>query len=861
MPSKLTAMINIKVGYNGSRVTERAIRDIRRVRQEAARASGGVGMGGAAARAGGVIGGPRRTGVGVGTGVTGADSAARSPMGRMSGSAAMIGFSKAAHRTEDRHAAKQQANARKTAKVRAAAEARATKDRIRGEKEASKAASRGIREQEKKARDLIREKTRLAKEFERGEKSRVRSIHRLAKAKQTELARQRRAAARASAAAESRSERRAGAAIGLGAGVGLAGAAGVRGTAKVVGIAATFQQAAKDVEIFGKFSRDEAGRLAKEARRLGSITEFTPTQVAEGQLVPARAGQSVQEVLDITGVGLSLTSAAGKEATIRKSLESLVGIMSGFGIESSKAEEVASSLTSTFLNTKTTLDGLSESYVRLAPNAKRARVEIDEMNAILGIAGQSSIAGTVADTQVRALLRGFEGSSGKQSKLLKKLDISFFDEDEVRKNIFDVLDEVKVKVDSMTDKKAAEFFQTVGGERGKTIIGVLLDSLDETSETKNVRKLLARIREDKGFRNERGESFVKDIAVKRRDTTLGTLSKLGSAVTELGLQVGDTLLPTLDDWSEAITKSVNGISEWTKENPELTASMAKVFAVVSATGVAAGTAAVGIGAFKLAMLALGIKGPAVAGAVAGTKAVSGAIGMGRLGLVGALGLLGVALVGTVVAVNLATSARDDFTKRREDEVKKRAKDRELLEGPLRFSGDTERDRIVDLDAAGLAVTQELQALREQTDKFFASPGAKFGDLFTGISNMSKRFVNFGFGTDFDDFTKPELQKLQEQTHANLNFLDKLVNELDIKAKTAGSAIIREEAADVSRALVDQTRELRLFLKRLSLDESKRGDAGVVGEPIKVEVDVKDGRIDTKVTSGGIPSIQSTAGVQ
>jgi TP901 family phage tail tape measure protein len=114
-------------------------------------------------------------------------------------------------------------------------------------------------------------------------------------------------------------------------------------------------------------------------------------------------------------------------------------------------------------------------------------------------------------------------------------------------------------------------------------------------------------------------------ATKKADTTQGKINEVTNKAREMGLVIGDTLKPKLDQMLESLGPIIESITDWAAKNPELVSTIAALTIGAAAVGVVL----VGVG---LAVSAAGV-------AFSGLAAAVGLVSAPFLLLVGAIGLL------------------------------------------------------------------------------------------------------------------------------------------------------------------------------------------------------------------------------
>ena len=313
-----------------------------------------------------------------------------------------------------------------------------------------------------------------------------------------------------------------------------------------------FQQAMANVRSKTKLTEDQFAALSAQARELGKGTTFTAVQAAQAMEYMAQAGFDANQIMSAVPTTLNLAAAAGTE--LGRTSDILTDVMGQFGKEAKDSTYVADLMTRTFTGSNTTLETLFETMKMAGPQFKQLGVGMEEAFAFTGIIGSAGLKGSMAGTALRSMLRGMTGARGPARKAFKDLDVETTTDTGDLRHPLVILDEIKRKMEGLGNVKQANILGKIFGLRGTTGSAVLLESI----RSGNMFKMLDQVHDT--------SITAASVAATRLDTAAGATKRLESATSDLNIELGEKLEPTLTSIKETLielTSSITGLAqEW-----------------------------------------------------------------------------------------------------------------------------------------------------------------------------------------------------------------------------------------------------------------------------------------------------------
>ena len=287
---------------------------------------------------------------------------------------------------------------------------------------------------------------------------------------------------------------------------------------------ADFEQAMLKVKAISGATAEEFKMLEADAKRLGSTTMFTASQVAELQLNLSKLGLTPQEINKSTESILALAQATdsdlGQAATVAAKT------MNAFGLEAEDMTMIADVMADSFSSTALDMNKFETAMASVAPVAKQAGATLQETTATLGVLVNNGVEASTAGTALRNIFLD-----------LAKEGMTFED---AMSQINNATEPLAVSME-MFGKRGANV-ATILAQSGTEIKNLTADFVDSTGEAKAMADIM-----DSGV--------------------AGALRKLKSQAEGVAISLGEMLIPVFQKLLNFIQNSLatwSGLNENTK---------------------------------------------------------------------------------------------------------------------------------------------------------------------------------------------------------------------------------------------------------------------------------------------------------
>jgi len=331
--------------------------------------------------------------------------------------------------------------------------------------------------------------------------------------------------------------------------------------------AATFQQAMTEISARTGLVGEDLERVRQFALQMGADTVFSGQQAADAFLQLLTSGSSVAEAMEILPSVLNAAAASGGD--LGQTADTLTDIMAAFGLEAEDAAGVVDSLARASGSSSATLQDLGQGFANVGNVARNFGLSVDQTAAILAIFSENGIKGAEAGTQLRSMLLNMTRPTEETQAAWTRLGVSMYDADGNVRDLSAVLQELDAALDQLPVDEQNELMYRLAGSYGIMGLSALRSSM-------SIDEMQAKMQESASAA-EIAESKMGDFNVVV-DSLLGSIETLQTEALTPFIEA--TLTPLI----QRATDVVNTITAWVQANPELTAQIVRIGAVVAALG-------------------------------------------------------------------------------------------------------------------------------------------------------------------------------------------------------------------------------------------------------------------------------------
>jgi len=284
---------------------------------------------------------------------------------------------------------------------------------------------------------------------------------------------------------------------------------------------------------------DAFKELEETARKVGSTTEFTSTQAAQGLNFLAKAGFSAKDAM--AALPSIIDFATASEIEFAEAADVASDTIGAFELGIGGMQRVMDVMSKTANSSNVTIAELFESIKGGGAIFTTAGSDIESFSAIMGFLANSSIKGAKAGIAAKNITLALAGVGNKAAATFKKLGINLADSNGDLRDQFDVLDELREKLKPLGTKQKVSIIQAIFG---KIPIAAASKLLAESG--KSVREFREELQKAGGT--------SKRVAAFIRNDVKGSIDSLKSAIEGVKLSIFELnegpLKDMIDRWTD-----------------------------------------------------------------------------------------------------------------------------------------------------------------------------------------------------------------------------------------------------------------------------------------------------------------------
>lgn len=328
------------------------------------------------------------------------------------------------------------------------------------------------------------------------------------------------------------------------------------------GMAEAYQYSAKVQDTIFMASKiagataEQQTEMLQLAQAVNAVTPLTAADIASGQRYLAMAGNTVEQIKDMTGPAAKLASILGQPFGGKGGVADLMtNIMSMYVIPSQQATKVTDDLYTAVTNANMSLTDLAQAITYAGADMANAGYDLRQTAAAIGVLGDMGIQGSSAGTALANMIRYLQLSLADQKKkgfsALTSLGLSPQDFFDAEGNLIR-LDKVYRKFgEALMNKPLLErtkAFYNIFGVRGTRDISNQIRNMMSGSD--KMTKILEQYDKNSGI--------VEQVTEERLKTPQGIIEAFKSNFENLVVNIGSTLADVFNPILTVFTK----ISQW-----------------------------------------------------------------------------------------------------------------------------------------------------------------------------------------------------------------------------------------------------------------------------------------------------------
>ena len=419
-----------------------------------------------------------------------------------------------------------------------------------------------------------------------------------------------------------------------------------------VTVAANFEQQMSKVQAISGATAEDTDRLTESARQWGRDTKYSATEAGEAFEYMALAGWKTDDMLE--GIGGILNLAAASAMDLGTASDIVTDYLTAFGLSAKDAGKFADEMAYAMSHSNTTTEALGEAYKNCAATAASMGYSVEETTAVLMTMANAGVKGGEAGTALNAIMTRLATDTKGCATELAKYGVEVYDAQGNMNSLSSILTGVRGVWNNLTDEQQANLAKTIAGTNQFSALQTIMSGLSDEAIASGMSF------SDYSEALQNCDGTASDMAATMQDNLLGRLTQLKSKLEDVGITIGNSLMPFME---KAVAKIGELADKFAALSPKQQETILKIAGVVAAIGPllitvgklieASGTVSKGIGKVigKLAEM-----GTTASGATGGMSILKGALAA----ITSPVGIAVAAIAGITAVVVTLWKTNEDF---------------------------------------------------------------------------------------------------------------------------------------------------------------------------------------------------------
>lgn len=293
-----------------------------------------------------------------------------------------------------------------------------------------------------------------------------------------------------------------------------------------------FESGMAEVQSISGATAKDLEKLKEKAKEMGVETKFSASQSAEAMKYMAMAGWKTTDMINgISGV-MDLAAASGEDLALVSDI--LTDGLTAFNMTAADSGRFADVLASASSNANTNVAMLGESFKYVAPVAGAMKYSVEDTALALGLMANAGIKASQSGTALRTSITNMVKPTDSMAAVMEKYNISLQNSDGTQKSLMQVIEMLRNRFRGLDEATKASAAATLFGKEAMS--GMLAIINAAPSDFNKLRDAIA---------NSNGTA--KEMAEIMNKTARGQITLLKSKLEGLGIQIGEKLLPHVND--------------------------------------------------------------------------------------------------------------------------------------------------------------------------------------------------------------------------------------------------------------------------------------------------------------------------
>lgn len=340
-----------------------------------------------------------------------------------------------------------------------------------------------------------------------------------------------------------------------------------------VTVAANFEQQMSKVQAISGATAEETDKLTESARQWGRDTKYSATEAGEAFEYMALAGWKTDDMLE--GIGGILNLAAASAMDLGTASDIVTDYLTAFGLSAKDAGKFADEMAYAMSHSNTTTEALGEAYKNCAATAASMGYSVEETTAVLMTMANAGVKGGEAGTALNAIMTRLATDTKGCATELSKYGVEVYDAQGNMNSLSSILTGVRGVWNNLTNEQQANLAKTIAGTNQFSALQTIMSGLSDEAIASGMSF------SDYSEALQNCDGTASDMAATMQDNLLGRLTQLKSKLEDVGITIGNSLMPFME---KAVAKIGELADKFASLSPQQQETILKIAGVVAALG-------------------------------------------------------------------------------------------------------------------------------------------------------------------------------------------------------------------------------------------------------------------------------------
>lgn len=300
--------------------------------------------------------------------------------------------------------------------------------------------------------------------------------------------------------------------------------------------------------------------LTEAAKQCGETTKYSASEAGEALNYLALAGYDAEKAAATLPRVLNLAAAGGLNLATASDL--VTDAMAALGMETSDLDKYIDEMAKTSQKSNTNVQQLGEATLVAAGAVSTAKMDLETMNAELGVLANNGIKGAEGGTHLRNVILSLSAPTDNGADKLQALGVATQYADGNMRDLNDILIDLNYALADMGSAQKAQAIKTIFNKTDIAAVNALLKGTN--GEFDALKKQI-----------ENASGAAADMAETMNDNLKGKVTILQSTLEALGISAYEIFDDELKGSVEAATDAVSRLNKSVKEG-DMNASLNKL---------------------------------------------------------------------------------------------------------------------------------------------------------------------------------------------------------------------------------------------------------------------------------------------